>query len=98
MLHSQPTGEKTHTNQQCERLAKIWQTTSGRLMNLLDLSPADFRRFLTVLVDRRLVLFEYGTGCEWHPSNQALQCPVVMIRCGHGARFIGQTRAGFCFM
>ena len=44
-----------------------------------------FRRFLTVLVDRRLlgspVLFEYGTGCEWHPSNQTLQFPVVMIRC-----------------
>jgi hypothetical protein len=26
-------------------------------------------------------LFEYGTGCEWHPSNQTLQCPVVTIRC-----------------
>jgi hypothetical protein len=25
-------------------------------------------------------VFEYGTGCEWHPSNQALQCPVVTIR------------------
>jgi hypothetical protein len=25
--------------------------------------------------------FEYGTGCEWHPSNQTLQCPVVTIRC-----------------
>ena len=25
-------------------------------------------------------LFEYGTGCEWHPSNQTLQCPVIMIR------------------
>jgi hypothetical protein len=47
-------------------------------MILLDLSPADFRRFLTVLVT---VLFEYGTGCEWHPSNQTLQCPVVTIRC-----------------
>jgi hypothetical protein len=40
---SQPTGEKTHT----------------RLMTLLDLSPADFRRFLTVLVDRRLL----GSQC-----------------------------------
>ena len=29
----------------------------------------------------QLVLFEYGTGCEWHPSNQTLQCPVVTIRC-----------------
>jgi hypothetical protein len=27
------------------------------------------------------VLFEYGTGCAWHPSNQTLQCPVVTIRC-----------------
>jgi hypothetical protein len=27
------------------------------------------------------VLFEYGTGCECHPSNQTLQCPVVTIRC-----------------
>ena len=58
---------------------------SGCLMTLFDLSPADFRRFLTVLVDRRLfgrpVLFEYGTGCEWHPSDQALQCPVVTVRC-----------------
>jgi hypothetical protein len=32
---------------------------SGRLMTLLDLSPADFRRFLTVLVDRRLL----GSQC-----------------------------------
>ena len=31
----------------------------GRLMTLLDLSPADFRRFLTVLVDRRLL----GSQC-----------------------------------
>jgi hypothetical protein len=23
------------------------------------------------------VLFEYGTGCKWHPSNQTLQCPVT---------------------
>jgi hypothetical protein len=27
------------------------------------------------------VLFEYGTGCKWHPSNQTLQCSVVTIRC-----------------
>jgi len=45
--------------------------SSGRLMTLLDLSPADFRRFLIVLVDASIgqpVLFEYGTDCEWHPS------------------------------
>jgi hypothetical protein len=27
------------------------------------------------------VLFEYWTGCEWHPSNQTIQCPIVTIRC-----------------
>jgi hypothetical protein len=27
------------------------------------------------------VLFEYGTGCDWHPSNQTLQYPVDTIRC-----------------
>ena len=27
------------------------------------------------------VLFEHGTGCEWNPCNQTLQCPVVTIRC-----------------
>jgi hypothetical protein len=27
------------------------------------------------------VLFEYGTDCEWHPSNKTLQCPVLTIRC-----------------
>ena len=32
---------------------------TGRLMTLLDLSPADFRRFLTVLVDRR----QLGSQC-----------------------------------
>ena len=32
---------------------------SGRLMTLLDLSSADFRRFLTILVDRRLL----GSQC-----------------------------------
>jgi hypothetical protein len=53
-------------------------------MTPLDLSPADFRRFLTVLVDTSIgqpVLLEYGTDCEWHPSNQTLQCPGITIRC-----------------
>ena len=34
-------------------------TNSGRLMTLFDLIPADFRRFLIVLVDRRLL----GSHC-----------------------------------
>ena len=66
-------------------LGRCRSANSGCLMTLLDLSPADSRQFLTVLVDRRIgqpVLFEYGTGCEWHPSiNQTLQFPVVTIRC-----------------
>jgi hypothetical protein len=37
-------------------------TNSGRLVTLLDLSPADFRRFLTVLVDRRLLGSQCCTG------------------------------------
>jgi hypothetical protein len=44
--------------------------------NVKDLSRSSRPR---VTSDR--VLFEYGTGCEWHPSNQTLQCPVVTIRC-----------------
>jgi hypothetical protein len=37
----------------------VLKNNSGRLMTLLDLSPTDFRRFLTVLVDRRLL----GSQC-----------------------------------
>ena len=42
-----------------KRVRRCRSTNSGRLMTLLDLSPADFRRFLTVLVDRRLL----GSQC-----------------------------------
>jgi hypothetical protein len=77
VLKYQPSPDKHYAK--CDR--RFRSTNSGRLMTLLDLSPADFRRFLTVLVDRRLLLFEYGTGCEWHSSNQTLRCPVVTIRC-----------------
>jgi hypothetical protein len=37
------------------------------------------------------VLFEYGTGCEWHTSNQTLQCPVVTIRCYPWSAGFGQV-------
>jgi hypothetical protein len=39
-------------------------TNSGRLMTLLDLSPADFRRFLTVLCER-LAKIRQTTGNIW---------------------------------
>jgi hypothetical protein len=38
-----------------KRVRRCRSANSGRLMTLLDLSSADFRRFRTVLVDRRLL-------------------------------------------
>jgi hypothetical protein len=54
-LKSQPCRAKHHA----KRDRRCRSVNSGRLMTLLDLSPADFRRFLTVLVDRRLL----GSQC-----------------------------------
>jgi hypothetical protein len=55
VLKFQPRRAKHHA----KRDRRCRYTNSGRLMTLLDLSPADFRRFLTVLVDRRLL----GSQC-----------------------------------
>ena len=49
-------------------------------MTLLDLSPADNCSCWQTSIGQS-VLVEYGTGYEWHPSNQALQYHVVTIRC-----------------
>jgi hypothetical protein len=51
---------------------------SGRLMALLDLSPADFRRFLTVLVDRRLLGSQYcfSTGLVVNGIRLTKRCNV----------------------
>jgi hypothetical protein len=51
----QPRRDKHHA----KRVRLCRSVNSGRLMTLLDLSPDDFRRFLTVLVDRRLL----GSQC-----------------------------------
>ena len=48
-----------HAKHHAKRDRRCRSANSGRLMTLLDLSPADFRRFLTVLVDRRLL----GSQC-----------------------------------
>ena len=48
-----------HAKHHAKRDRQCRSAKSGRLMTLLDLSPADFRRFLTVLVDRRLL----GSQC-----------------------------------
>ena len=55
VLNFQPRRAKHHA----KRDRRCRSTNSGRLMTLLDLSPADFRRFLTVLIDRRLL----GSQC-----------------------------------
>jgi hypothetical protein len=72
VLKFQPRRVKHHAKHD----RRFRSANSGRLMTLLDLSSADFRRFLTVLVDRRLLgsqcCFEYGTGCgplRWRLSN-----------------------------
>ena len=54
-LKFQPRRAKHHA----KRVHRCRSANSGCLMTLLDLSPADFRRFLTVLVDRRLL----GSQC-----------------------------------
>jgi hypothetical protein len=51
VLKLQPRRTKHHA----KRVRRCRSANSGRLMTLLDLSPDDFRRFLTVLVDRRLL-------------------------------------------
>ena len=93
---AQEVAEPVHDGLTCPKYA-VWDSNPGSGLakehksrlhfggrHLLLLSPADFRRFLIVLVDTSIwqpVLLEYETGCEWHPYNQTLQCPVITIRC-----------------
>ena len=82
VLKFQPCRAKHHA----KHVRQCRSANSGCLMTLLYL--VESRWFHTVsncsCWQRSIgqpVLFEYGTGCEWHPSNQTLQCPVVTIRC-----------------
>jgi hypothetical protein len=56
---------------------------SGRLMTLLDLSPADFRRFLTVLVDKRLLGSQccLSMGLIANGIRLTKRCNALSIRC-----------------
>ena len=54
-LKFQPCRAKHHA----KRVHRCWSANSGSLMTLLDLKSVEFRRFLTVLVDRRLL----GSQC-----------------------------------
>jgi hypothetical protein len=47
-------GRPRRAKHHAKRVRRCRSANSGRLMTLLDLSSADFRRFLTVLVDHRL--------------------------------------------
>ena len=53
----------------------------GRVMNLIDLSPADFRRFLTVLADRRLLGSQYflSTGLVANGIRLTKRCNVLVV-------------------
>jgi hypothetical protein len=80
VLKFQPRRAKHHA----KRVRRCRPANSGRLMTPWLMS----RWFQTVsncscwqTSIGQPVLFEYGIGCEWHPSNQTLQCPVVTIRC-----------------
>ena len=54
---------------------------SGRLLTLLDWYQTVSNCSCWQTSIWQPVLFEYGTGCEWYPANQTLQCPVVTVRC-----------------
>ena len=64
-----------------KRVRWCWSANSEHLMALLDWFQTVSNCSCWQISIGHAVLFEYGTGCEWHPSNQTLQCPVVTIIC-----------------
>ena len=77
VLKFQPRRAKHHA----KRVRWCRSANSGHLMDLLDWFQTVSNCSCWQTSIGHPVLFEYGTGCEWHPSNQTLQCPVVTIRC-----------------
>jgi transposase len=57
-----------------QRVHRCRSTNSERLMTLLDLSPADFRRFLTVLVDNRHAYNRDVLQSYWTSDGLPLYC------------------------
>ena len=78
VLNFQPRHAKHHD----KRVRRCRSTNSGRLMTLLDLSLADFRRFLTVLVDRRLLGSQrcLSTGLVTNGIHLTKRCNVLSSR------------------
>ena len=77
ILKFQPRRAKRHA----KRDRRCRSDNSGRLMTLLDWFQTVSNCSCWQTSIGQPVLFEYGTGCEWHMSNQTLQYPVVTIRC-----------------
>jgi hypothetical protein len=77
-LKIQPRRAKHHA----KRDRRYRSANSGRLMTLLDLSPADFRRFLTVRVDIRLLGSQCGlsTGLVANGIRVTKRCNALSSR------------------
>ena len=77
VLKFQPRRAKHHA-----KCVRRYRSASGRSMTLLALSPADFRRFLTVLVDRRLLGSQFclSTGLVANGIRLAKRCNVLSSR------------------
>ena len=71
----QPRRAKHHA----KRVRRCLSANSGRLMTPHDLNPANFRRFLTVLVDRRLL----SSQCCLSTGLVASVYPNVAMPCRH---------------
>jgi hypothetical protein len=68
VLRFQPRRAKYHA----KRVRRCRSTNSGRLMTLLDLSPADFRRFLKSGVLKKLfILSQHGTKANIRSTKMA---------------------------
>jgi hypothetical protein len=78
VLKFQPRCPKHHAKRDC----RYRSANNGRLMTLLDLSPADFRRFLTVLVDWRLLGSRYclSTGLVTNGISLTKRCNALSSR------------------
>jgi hypothetical protein len=75
---SQPTGEETHTNQMS--VCQQWTFNDSLWLKSRWFQTVSNCSCWQTSIGQP-VLFEYGTGDEWHPSNQTLQCHVFTIRC-----------------
>jgi hypothetical protein len=69
-------------NHHAKRVRRCRSANSGRLLNLLDLSSADFRRFLTVVFDRCLLGSQccFSTGLVANGIRLTKRCSALSSR------------------